>query len=107
MLRAFSFPAGESYEDHLTTDKAAGYGIAALVGAVIGAKVVKVAAAGGLALFFKPIMAFFAVLISKAWFLLLTPFIWLKSLFKSRKNVNETTPLGSKDEVDANLKRSA
>ena len=81
MLRAFSFSAGDTYEEHLSTDKAAGYGIAALVGAVVGAKVVKIAAAGGLALFFKPILAFLALLV-------LGPFLWLTSIirkFRGRK----------------------
>src|ERR1700741_391077 len=58
MLSAFSFPPGGVYADHVSTDRAAGYGVAALVGMLVGAKVAKVAAAGGLALFFKPILAF-------------------------------------------------
>ncbi|MDQ6703653.1 MAG: DUF2167 domain-containing protein [Pseudomonadota bacterium] len=104
MLRAFSFPTGAAYEEHLTTDKAAGYGVATLVGAIVGAKAVKIAAAGGLALFFKPIMAFLAVFLAKAWFLLLLPFIWLKSLIKYLINGRQAksadaTPLITKDDT--------
>jgi uncharacterized membrane-anchored protein len=47
MLRAHSFAPGTTYADRISTDKMAGYGVAALVGTVLGAKVVKVAAAGG------------------------------------------------------------
>ena len=92
MLRAFSFSAGDTYEEHLSTDKAAGYGIAALVGALVGAKVVKVAAAGGLALFFKPILALLVALASKAWVLILAPFVWLASLFKGRPKKQNISP---------------
>jgi uncharacterized membrane-anchored protein len=91
MLRAFSFPAGATYEDHISTDKAAGYGIATLIGIVIGAKVVKVAAAGGLALFFKPILVFCAAFIGKLWVLLLAPFVWIRSLFRRRKDTGSST----------------
>jgi uncharacterized membrane-anchored protein len=47
MLRAHSFAPGSAYADHISTDKMAGYGVAALVGTVLGAKAVKAAAAGG------------------------------------------------------------
>jgi uncharacterized membrane-anchored protein len=101
MLREFSFPPGSTYQEHISTDKAAGYGIAALVGAVVGAKAVKVAAAGGLALFFKPIMAFLAVLAGKAWALLLLPLIWLRSWFRRRpktpQSADETPPIPTHD----------
>jgi uncharacterized membrane-anchored protein len=89
MIGAFSFSPGDTYEDHLNTDKVAGYGIAALVGAVVGATVVKVAAAGGLAVFFKSIVAFFVAI---------PPFIWLKSRFKSRKYAGGKPPLLAKNE---------
>jgi uncharacterized membrane-anchored protein len=71
MLKSFSFPEGQTYEDHVSTDKMAGYGIAALVGALVGAKAVKVAAVGGIALFFKPILAVLLAILSKAWVILL------------------------------------
>jgi uncharacterized membrane-anchored protein len=94
MLRSFSFSAGDGYEEHRSTDKVAGFGIAALVGALVGAKAVKVAAAGGLALFFKPILALFLALLSKAWVLLLAPFVFLKSIISRgrRKNVVVSVP---------------
>ena len=47
MLRAHSFAPGSAYADHISTYKMAGYGVAALVGTVLGAQAVKVAAAGG------------------------------------------------------------
>jgi uncharacterized membrane-anchored protein len=46
-LRAHSFDQGHQYSDHLSTDKIAGYGIAALVAAAVGVKVAKFAAVGG------------------------------------------------------------
>jgi uncharacterized membrane-anchored protein len=65
MLRAHSFDVGQRYEDHISTDRVAGYGIAALVGAVAGAKALKVAAAGGLILLLKKFwfLAFAAVVL--------------------------------------------
>jgi uncharacterized membrane-anchored protein len=99
MLRAFAFPNGSTYEDHIAGDKMAGYGLAALIGAVAGAKVLKIAAAGGLALFFKPIMAFLAACMGKTWFLLLAPFIWIRNRFKRTASpANPTAPeLDTKD----------
>jgi uncharacterized membrane-anchored protein len=46
MLRAHSFAPGSTYADHISTDTMAGYGIATLVGTVLGAKAVKVPAGG-------------------------------------------------------------
>jgi uncharacterized membrane-anchored protein len=48
MLRAQSFGPGTAYADHVSTDKMAEYGIAALVATVLGAKAVKAGAAAGL-----------------------------------------------------------
>lgn len=50
LLRAHSFDPGFRYKDYTVGDSVAGYGIATLVAATIGAKVVKV---GGFALLFK------------------------------------------------------
>jgi uncharacterized membrane-anchored protein len=61
MLRAHSFAPGTAYADHVSTDKTAEYGIAALVATVLGAKAIKAGvAAGGLAVlgkFFAPLLA--------------------------------------------------
>jgi uncharacterized membrane-anchored protein len=92
-LKSFSFPEGGRYEDHAPGDKVAGYGVAALVGALVGAKALKIAAAGGLIAFFKPMIAFLAVLAGKAWALLLLPFIWVKSLFKKQTRPKTQSPL--------------
>jgi len=48
MLHAFSFVSGSSYADHISSDKMAEYGVAALVATVLGAKAVKAGAAAGL-----------------------------------------------------------
>ena len=98
MLASFSFSPGDTYEDHLNTDKIAGYGIAALVGTVVGAKVVKATAAGGLTPFFKQIAVFFAAVLG----ILLAPIIWLKSRFKRRKCAAGKAPLLSKNESTQN-----
>lgn len=55
MLRAHSFEPGYRYSDHTVGDKVAGYGIASLVAATVGAKIIK---AGGLAIMFKKIGGF-------------------------------------------------
>jgi uncharacterized membrane-anchored protein len=81
VLRAHSFNSGARYADHVNTDKFAGYGIAALIGVAAGAKIAKVAAAGGLLLLLK-----------KAWFvpLLLLGALWrkVKQLFGRRPAAN-------------------
>jgi uncharacterized membrane-anchored protein len=56
MLTANDFPIGTRYVDHATGDKMAGYGVAALVATVAGAKVAKAAGFVGL-----------LVLLKKAW----------------------------------------
>jgi uncharacterized membrane-anchored protein len=53
VMQARSFDQGSRYFDHIDGDKMAGYGIAALVGAIAGAKVVKVAAGLGLLVLLK------------------------------------------------------
>src|SRR4051812_7395476 len=53
VMQARSFDPGSRYSDHIDGDKMAGYGIAALVGAIAGAKVVKVAAGLGLLVLLK------------------------------------------------------
>jgi len=53
MLTANSFPIGSRYIDHAVGDKAAGYGIAALVAAVAGAKIAKAAGFVGLMVLLK------------------------------------------------------
>lgn len=78
MLRAHSYDAGQRYEDHAAGDKLAGYGVAALVGAVAGAKLAKVAAAGGALLLFK-----------KFWFLVLAP---IALFYRKIKNFFGATP---------------
>lgn len=55
MLRSHSFEPGYRYKDYKTGDKVASYGIAALVAATVGGKIVK---AGGLALLFKKLGGF-------------------------------------------------
>lgn len=72
ILAAHRYDPGQRYEDHAAGDKLAGYGIAALVGAVAGAKLAKVAAAGGLLLLFK-----------KFWFLVFAPLALLYRKLKS------------------------
>jgi uncharacterized membrane-anchored protein len=74
VLRGYSFDGGARYADHTDSDKAAGYGIAALIGAVVGGKAIQVAAGAGFlvllkkfffvpllvaAAFYKKIIAFF------------------------------------------------
>jgi uncharacterized membrane-anchored protein len=53
MMQARSFDEGSRYSDHTDGDKVAGYGIAALVGAIAGAKVLKVVGGVGLLLLLK------------------------------------------------------
>jgi uncharacterized membrane-anchored protein len=79
MLRAHSFDPGQRYEDHAEGDKLAGYGIAALVGAVAGAKLAKIGAFAVILLFVKKIwfLGFAAIAIF---------FKKIKSLFRSRPN---------------------
>jgi uncharacterized membrane-anchored protein len=55
MLRAHSFNKGARYQDHVSGDKVAGYGIAAVVAGMAGAKFVKV---GGLAVVLKKVGSF-------------------------------------------------
>ncbi len=55
MLRAHSFDPGFRYEDHTTDDKIAKLGIAALVTASVGGKIIK---AGGFLFFLKKIFGF-------------------------------------------------
>lgn len=55
MLRAHSFDPGYRYSDYRSGDKVAGYGIATLVAATLGGKVVK---ASGFIIFFKKIGSF-------------------------------------------------
>jgi uncharacterized membrane-anchored protein len=77
MLRAHSFDPGQRYDDHVEGDKLAGYGIAALVGAVAGAKLVKIGAFAAILLFAK-----------KLWFLafaaLAVFYRKIKALFRPR-----------------------
>jgi uncharacterized membrane-anchored protein len=79
MLRAHSFDPGQRYDDHVEGDKLAGYGIAALVGAVAGAKLVKIGAFAAILLFAKKLwfLAFAAVAVF---------FRRIKSLFQPRIN---------------------
>lgn len=53
IMRSYSFDEGSRYTDHIQTDKVASYGIAGLVGAVIGVKLLKVGAAAGLLVLLK------------------------------------------------------
>jgi uncharacterized membrane-anchored protein len=55
MLRSHSFDPGYKYKDYRTGDKIASYGIATLVAATVGGKIVK---AGGLAVLFKKLGGF-------------------------------------------------
>jgi len=79
MLRSHSFDSGQRYEDHIEGDKLAGYGIAALVGAVAGAKLLKVGAFAAL-----------LILLKKFWFiafaLVAVFFRKIKALFTPRIN---------------------
>jgi uncharacterized membrane-anchored protein len=74
-LKSHTFDPDYRYSDHLSTDKVAGYGIAALIGAVAGAKVVKIAAAGGLLLLLKKLWVVPLLLFGGA-------FGWLKRFFR-------------------------
>jgi len=80
MLRSFSFDQGSRYSDFTTGDKVAAYSIGGLVATIAGAKLLKVAAAGGLLLFFKKIAIFIfaavAALLAK-----------IKGLFRRKKVV--------------------
>lgn len=82
MLRAHSFAPGTSFADHISTDRMAGYGVAALVATVLGAKAVKVAAggaaAGGLAALGKLFPALLAA-IAGAFYKLVQ---WLRRLWR-------------------------
>jgi uncharacterized membrane-anchored protein len=62
MTRAHTFNPGARYADFLPGDKTAGYGIAALVGTVVGVKVLK---AGGL-VFLLVLLKKFGVIIVAA-----------------------------------------
>lgn len=73
MLRAHSFNPGHRYTDYKVGDHVAGYGIATLVAATVGAKVVK---AGGLAILLKKVGAFLAAGIALA-------FSKIKGIFSS------------------------
>ena len=84
-LAAYEFDRGDTYRDYVSGDKLAGYGIAALVGAVAGANLAKAAAAGALLLALK-----------KLGFLLLAPLFfayrWIRGLFKRRRSLPITSP---------------
>jgi uncharacterized membrane-anchored protein len=53
VMQGHTFDSGARYADHVDTDKAAGYGIAALIGAAVGAKALKFAAGAGLLILLK------------------------------------------------------
>jgi uncharacterized membrane-anchored protein len=53
MLRSHSFDPDQRYDDHVEGDRLAGYGIAELVGAVTGAKLVKIGMFAALLIFAK------------------------------------------------------
>lgn len=53
IMKAYSFDQGSKYSDHVQTDKAAAYGVAGLVGSVIGVKLVKAGLLAGLAVLLK------------------------------------------------------
>lgn len=55
MLRSHTFDPGYRYNDYQTGDKIAGYGIASLVAATVGGKIIKT---GGLAILFKKLVGF-------------------------------------------------
>ena len=69
---AHKYASGDRYEDHVSGDSTAAYGVAGLVAGVIGLKAAKVAGFGALLLLLKK---FFVVL--------LVPFIWLSSKMKA------------------------
>ena len=71
MLGANEFPLGKRYIDHVAGDKMAGYGIAALVATVAGAKIAKAAGFVGL-----------LVLLKKAWLLPVLAFAALRKKIK-------------------------
>jgi uncharacterized membrane-anchored protein len=75
MLRSHSFDSGYRYKDYRTGDKIASYGIATLVAATVGGKIVK---ASGLAVLFKKLGGFiFAGIVSL--------FYKFKNIFKRSK----------------------
>lgn len=75
MLRSHSFDFGFQYKDYKTGDKIASYGIATLVAATVGGKIVK---AGGLAVLFKKIGGFAFAAIAAI-------FYKFKNIFKRKK----------------------
>jgi uncharacterized membrane-anchored protein len=76
MLRAHSFDAGFQYKDYKSGDNVAGYGIAALVAATAGGKIVK---AGGIAVIFKKLWSVIFAAVAGI-------FYKLKKLFKRKDN---------------------
>jgi len=75
MLRSHSFDPGYRYNDYKTGDKIACYGIATLVAATVGGKIVK---AGGLAVIFKKLGGFIFAGIAAL-------FYKFKNIFKRKK----------------------
>jgi uncharacterized membrane-anchored protein len=69
------FDAGSRYDDYVSgQDRSAEYGVAGLVAGVLGVKLLKVAAAGGLLLIFK-----------KAAWIILLPVFWLWRLIRPKR----------------------
>jgi uncharacterized membrane-anchored protein len=83
-LNAFNFPTGSTYADHADGDRVAGYGIAGLVGMLVGAHLVKVGFFAGLLVALKGILAAVG---AKLWAILIAPFVWLKSKFRHRRTL--------------------
>jgi uncharacterized membrane-anchored protein len=83
VVAAQHFDQGARYQDYISGDKLAGYGIAALVGTAAGATLVKTGALVGLLLLLK-----------KFWLLLAAGVAWAwRSLTGKRKSVPPTSPL--------------
>lgn len=76
MLRAHSFDQGYRYKDYTTGDKVAGYGVATLVAATVGGKIVK---AGGLFVILKKLGGFILAGIAAV-------FYKFKSIFKKKND---------------------
>lgn len=76
MLRSHNFDQGYRYSDYMAGDRAAGYGIATLVGMTLGGKIAKV---GGLSLLLKKIGGFITAGLGVL-------FLKFKKLFKRKKD---------------------
>ena len=76
-LASYTPSSGEGYAAWQAGDKVAAVGAVGVLAALAGVQYSKGAATG--------LMAVVLLFLKKAWFLLLLPFVWLRGLFRSRK----------------------